>query len=156
MNVTKKHFSTKQLAFQELFIGTLIYAVVLGFLNDYTSLVDAKSFSTIFFAAITLEVLTYLAFQCKAKIINWLGNKDGVLYRLMMFFCVWLIMFVSKFIFIWALDMLFGEYIEVQGFTGILVVVLCVTVIHRCAYIVFRRLGSKDFSQVPLSRDSND
>lgn len=134
-------FNNKQLAFQELFIGSLIYAAVLGLFNDYTPVVDAKSFSTIILASIVLEALTYLAFLLKKKIIAWLKNRQGAIYRILMFFCVWLIMFLSKFVFIWTLDLLFGNYINIQGFFGILYVVLGVTMIHKLAYYVFRNLG---------------
>jgi len=50
-------------------------------------------------------------------------------------------MFLSKFIFIWALGLAFGSYININGFFGILFVVLCVTVIHKLAYKIFVKLG---------------
>lgn len=136
-------FNSKQLAFQEIFIGTLIYVVVLGFFNDYTSIVSAKSTSTIFFASVVLEILTYLAFKLKGQIISWLKDRDGYIYRLLMFFSVWLVMFLSKFVFIWALDALFDDYISIDGFFGILWVVLLVTITHKSAYKIFNILGSK-------------
>ena len=136
-----KKLSSKQLLFQEIFIGTLVYITVLGFFNDYTGVVYAKSFSTIFFASVVLEILTYLAFQAKSLIITWLKDRTGSLYRLLMFFCVWLVMLWSKFIFIWVLDWVFGNYITITGFFGILLIVLCVTVIHKLAYRIFIKLG---------------
>jgi hypothetical protein len=136
-----KTFNAKQLAFQELFIGTLIYAVVLGFFNDYTTIVYAKSFSTIFLASLTLEILTFLVFKLKGQIVSWLKGRKGLVYRALMFFSVWLVMFLSKFVFIWALAVLFGTYISISGFFGVLLVVLCVTLIHRVAYGIFRKLG---------------
>lgn len=142
MKSKNKIFNKRQLAFAELFVGTLIYVAVLGLFNDYTSIVQANSFSTILFASIVLEILTYLAFKLKTNIINTLKNRQGAIYRVLMFFSVWLIMFLSKFVFIWALDMFFGNYIEITGFFGILAVVLGVTVIHRLAYFVFRKLGN--------------
>lgn len=141
MGVSRSVYNSRQLIFQELFIGTLIYVSVLGFFNDYTSIVEAKSFSTLFFAGLILEILTYLAFQLKTRVIKWLKNRQGMLYRFLMFFSVWLIMFLSKFVFIWALDTVFGGYISIKGFFGILLVVLSVTVVHRLAYLVFNTLG---------------
>lgn len=141
MSLKKQVFNSKQLAFQELFVGTLIYAVVLGFFNDYTSIVDAHSFSTIFFASIVLELLTFLAFLLKGRIIAWLKDHRGAVYKILMLFCVWLIMFVSKFVFIWTLDVAFGSYININGFFGILLVVASVTVIHRLALLFFKWLG---------------
>jgi len=142
-----KKFNSKQLKFQELFIGTLIYAVVLGFFSDYTYFVEAKSFSTIFFASVVLELLTYLALQLKSKIINTLKGHDRKIYKFLMFFSVWLIMFLSKFVFVWILDQLFGNYINVNGFFGILMVVLTVTIVHRLAYKIFELLGDEKQSK---------
>lgn len=134
-------FNSRQLLFKELFVGTLIYAVVLGLFNDYTSIVYAKSFSTILLTAITLEILTCLAFQLKSQIIVWLKSREGVLYLVLMFFCVWLVMFLSKFVFVWAIDMIFDNNMNINGFFGVLLVVLCVTIIHKIADILFKRLG---------------
>lgn len=134
-------FNARQLVFKELFVGTFIYAVVLGFFNDYTSIVEAESFSTIFFASVVLEVLTLLAFMLKGRIIAWLKPRQGTIYRILMFFCVWLVMFLSKFAFIWMLDVIFGSYISIHGFFGILLIVLCVTVIHKLADKTFIKLG---------------
>lgn len=136
-------FNSKQILFKELFVGTLIYAVVLGFFNDYTSIVDARSFSTIFYAAFVLEVLTYLAFLLKGRIISWLKDRAGLAYKILMFFCVWLVMFLSKFVFIWAVDTIFGSNINIYGFFGILYIVVSVTLSHKLADKVFISLGGQ-------------
>lgn len=134
-------YNQKQLAFKELFTGTLIYAVVLGFFNDYTDIVWAKSFSTIFFASILLEILTYLTFLLKHRIINWLKHRKGAIYRFLMFFSVWLVLFLSKFVFVWAMDFVFGVYISIEGFFGILLIVILVTIISKLADQAFTKLG---------------
>lgn len=144
MQSKKKAFNTKQLLFKELFVGTLIYAVVLGFFDDYTSVVYAKSFSTIFCAAFVLEILTYLAFLLKTQVIAWLKNRDEFRYRALMFFCVWLIMFVSKFVFVWVVDKIFGSNMNINGFFGILLVVLSVAIIHKLGDMVFIKLGDSE------------
>ncbi len=142
MKVKNKVFNSRQLLFQELFVGTLIYATVLGFFNDYTDIVEVKSFSTIFLASIVLEILTYLTFQLKGKIVAWLKPRQGAAYKVLLFLCVWFIMFSSKFVFIGIIDMIFGNYITIHGFFGILFVVLGVTLLHRLAFKVFQKLGN--------------
>lgn len=139
----KKHSLTPaQLIFKELFVGTLIYAIVLGFFDDYTNLVTIVSFSTTFLAAFVLELLTYGAFTVKSSIVGWLKHKQGALYKALMFFMVWLVMFLSKFVFIWAIDGIFGDAITINGFFGILLLAATVTVIHKLADYVFIRLGN--------------
>lgn len=143
MELSKGRFSSHQPLFQELFIGTLIYVMVLGLFNDYTSFVSARSFSTIIYASVVLEVLTYMAFRLKTEIITLLKSRKGRIYSVLMFCCVWLVMFLSKFVFVFvfALDLLFSDYITITGFFGILLVVVCVTLIHRLAYVIFNQLG---------------
>lgn len=141
MPKTNYKLNTRQKLFKEMFVGTLIYATVLGFFNDYTKIVDAKSFSTIFFASIVLQILTILAFGLKKRILSYLKNKQGTIYKMLRVFSVWLIMFLSKFVFIWALDQIFGSYISINGFFGILAIVICVTVIHKLADYLFIKLG---------------
>lgn len=142
--VDERKFNDRQLLFKELFVGTLIYAVALGFFNDYTAIVYAKSFSTIFLASIVLEVLTYLAFRLKGQIVTWLKGRSGFVYTFLLFFSVWLVMFLSKFVFIWAVDVIFGSNITIKGFFGILWIVLSVTVVHKLADAVFSYLGDQD------------
>lgn len=134
-------FTARQLLFKELFVGTLIYAIVLGFFDDYTSIVEAHSFSYVFMAAIVLEVLTCCALAIKDRIVASLRYRKTRASTALMAFGVWFVMFASKFVFIWAIDVIFGDDVNINGFFGIFVVALVVTVVHRFADWVFIRLG---------------
>ena len=134
-------FTARQLLFKELFVGTLIYAVVLGFFDDYTSVLEARSFSYIFMAAIVLELLTCGAFAVKNAIVRKLRHRESRASVVLMALGVWFVMFVSKFVFIWAIDLIFGDEVNINGFFGIFIVALVVTVMHRLADWVFVRLG---------------
>lgn len=127
--------------FKEMFVGTLIYAVVLGFFDDYTSIVNAGSFSTIFFAAFILQILTYLTFELKNKVLSLLSKNEEKSYPLAKGLSIWFIMFSSKFVFIWVVDFIFGSNISINGFFGVLWLVLSVTVIHKLADHTFKKLG---------------
>ena len=60
---------------------------------------------------------------------------------MVMAFGVWFVMFASKFVFIWAIDAVFGDDVNINGFFGIFVIALVVTVLHRFADWVFVNLG---------------
>ena len=134
-------FNSKQLMYKNLVVGSLIYAVVLGFFDDYSRIVEARSFSTISLASIVLQSLTLLAVGLKRYIVDKLRTKQGLFYKVLMFFSVWLVMFLSKFIFVWVIDVIFGSDISIFGFFGILSVVLSVTILHSVADRVFIKLG---------------
>ena len=62
--------SAKQKLFEDLVQGTLIYAVVLGFFNDYTDIVVTTSYSSTFLLAVVMQVLTYLTLLLKSKVMS--------------------------------------------------------------------------------------
>jgi hypothetical protein len=136
-----RSFTSRQLLFKELFVGTLVYTVVLGFFDDYTSIVEATSFSFIFLAAIILEVLTCAAVAVKDGIIGHLRHRGTPRAFAAMVVGVWFVLFSSKFVFIWAIDLVLGDDVNINGFFGILAVAVVVTVVHRSADAVFVRLG---------------
>jgi hypothetical protein len=136
-----RSFTSGQLLFKELFVGTLIYAVVLGFFDDYTSIVEARSYSYIFLAAIVLEVLTCATLAVKDAIVARFRHRESLGATAFMALGVWGVLFMSKFVFIWAIDLVFGDTININGFFGIFTVALVVTVVHRLADWVFIRLG---------------
>lgn len=115
--------------------------MVLGFFDDYTSIVEARSFSYIFMASIVLELLTCGAFAVKNAIVGHLRHRESRASTLLMAFGVWFVMFSSKFVFILAIDLVFGDDVNINGFFGIFIVALVVTVMHRLADWVFIRLG---------------
>lgn len=129
--------------FRQLLMGSLIYSVVLGFLDSYTSIVTIRSYSFLFAAAIVLELLTMGAMAIKDQIIGRLRHRTRPRARILMVFGVWFVLFSSKFVFVWVIDAIFGDDVNVKGFFGILLVVAGVTVLERLIGIVDQALGGR-------------
>ena len=142
METNQPLLSRHQLIFAEVLVGTLIYVVVLGLFNDYTDVVRAKSFSTIVFASILMEALTFLTFYFKDWWIGFLTRWRGELSRPQKLFGLWLVMFFSKLPFLWAIEWVFRGDFEVGGFFSIVILVGCVTVLAKLANAFFVRLGA--------------
>ena len=47
-------------------------------------------------------------------------------------------MFLSKFVFVWVVDLLFGDNINMYGFFGILTAVAGVTIVHKLTDSTFK------------------
>lgn len=135
----RKKWAIDQEVYLEMVIGTLVYAVVFGFFNDYTNIVTATSFSIVFLAAIIMQALVYPTFLLKKQIVNWFTSQKTKASRYWMIFSIWFVLFVSKFIFLGALNFFLGEYIHISGFVGIVVVVVCATLITKLI-LLFSRL----------------
>jgi len=134
--------SRKQLIFAEVVTGFLIYVLVLGLFDEYTDVVTAKSFSTVILASILLEALTFLTFLFKDWWIAFLTRWRGELSTPQKLFGLWLVMFFSKFPFLWAIDWFFRGDFEVGGFFSIVILVGCVTILAKLANAFFVRLGA--------------
>lgn len=141
--ISISRFNSSQLAFKELFVGTLIYVCVLGLFSEYTSIVYAKSFSYILAAALVLEVLTYLTLMAKKVVVSRFEKARGIGHNTLVIFGAWLILFLSKFVFIGVIDLIFAGTVTIYGFMNIFVVVLIVTAAHKLADYVFQRLGTQ-------------
>ncbi len=144
MNANRGTLTRDQLIFLELLVGTLIYVVVLGLFEEYTDLVSATSFSNIVLASVVLEGLTFLTFLVKDRWIAFLTQWRGELSRPQKLFGLWLVMFFSKFVFLWAIDFIFRGDFEVSGFFAILILVACVTILAKLGNAFFVRLGAPE------------
>jgi hypothetical protein len=142
MKVSNTTSSNKQDLFREIVLGTLLYSVVLGFFNDYTDILSTKSYSTTFAVAIVMQLLTYATFLLKDVIVTKLKQKENV-KKAYIAFSIWLIMFFSKFIFLAVLDFIFGDNIEISGFIGLLLIIICLTVAQKIVQTIYEKLGTR-------------
>jgi hypothetical protein len=131
--------------FHYFLVGTLLYTVVLGFFSDYTDILYTQSYSTTFLAAIVMQILTMLTFRFKDWIASFFPStkKTGSLKALYVF-CIWLIIFFSKFLYLYILDILFGPRIEITGFFGILGIIIIATLLFKATEIIYQKLDSTE------------
>ena len=114
--------------FSKMLIGTLLYAVVIGFFNDYTDFISTKSYSTTFLVSIVMQVLTYITFNLKSRVVRHFKLKEN---KLLMVLGVWLIMFSSKFVFLAVLDKIFGSNLNISGFVGLILIIATFTILQK-------------------------
>lgn len=140
MSSIRDSINKKQLIFREMVFGTLVYSVVLGFFNDYTAILDTKSYSTTFFVAIVLQVLTYLTVLLKKRIAGIFKQKTGRWAKVGLVMSVWLILFFSKFVFLAVLSFIFKESIEISGFVGLMAIIVTMTIAKEALDYTFNKL----------------
>lgn len=129
--------TNRQLLFQELLIGSLIYTVVFGFFNDYTNILTTYSYSTTFFSALAMMAMTIPVFRLKSHLAKRFKNN-----KMLMIFSIWAVMFFSKFVFLEALDLIFGDYLYISGFVGLVLIIITATVLQKLASLAYKSLGS--------------
>lgn len=131
---------TRQQVYRAIVLGTLIYSVVLGFFNDYTDILYTASYSTTFLMALLMQCMVFPTILLKKRIACWFKKRDSKYARAMMVFSVWLVMFSSKFVFLAAIDIAFGDAVYVSGFVGLLLIIVTATLLQTIADYVDSRL----------------
>ena len=134
-------FNKRFITYHKVILGILVNSVVLGFFNDYRDIIITKSYSTTFFVAIVLALLLIPTFRLKKFLSNYFKSRNK---KVLVFFSVWLVMFFSKFVFLWVLDLVFGDNLEVSGFVGLIGIILTVTLLSLLINTTYRKLLNKD------------
>lgn len=117
--------NSKQTVFRAMLVGTLLYSVIIGFFNDYTEVLNTRSYSITFALAVVLQILTFLTLELKKKVVTHAPNKVTLVFG------VWGIMFVSKFVFLWAIGVIFQDSVQLEGFVNILIVVATMLIAQK-------------------------
>jgi len=133
--------SPKQQLFRDMVLGTLVYSVVLGFFEDYTDIVNTWSYSTTFFVAVVMQILTYITFWLKSLVVKYFKGKEGKIYQAALVFGVWLILFLSKFVFLAVIDIIFGSSVEISGFIGLIIIIVTMTVSKYLIDLLYAKLA---------------
>lgn len=138
-----KELNSKQKLFQNMFVGILLYTVVLGFFNDYTDILHTGTYSVTFMVAVVMQILTYLTFALKDLVVNWFKNKGESYNKIALALSIWAIMFFSKFVFLGAISIIFKDEVEISGFIGLILIIACMTIAQKLAETIYEKLGSK-------------
>lgn len=133
--------SSRQQLFLDMFVGTLIYAAVLGFFNDYTDILSTSSYSVTFALAFVMQILTFLTFRLKDVVAGWFKGRPGKAAKVGLVFGVWFVMFSSKFVFLAVIELIFNQDVVINGFVGLLIVIISMTVVQKLADLVYKKLA---------------
>jgi len=136
--------------FREWTSGTLIYAVVMGFFNDYTDFLRIESFSTVFLAALVMQALTSATFSVKKRVSSWYQGRTGTGTKIAHGLSIWAIMFFSKFVFLEVINIVFASAVEISSFVGLMLIIAVMVILSRLIEVIDRKLGSADRDLTPL------
>lgn len=144
--------NSRQQIFREWTSGTLIYAVVMGFFNDYTDFLHVESFSTVFLAALVMQALTFATFGLKKVVTRWYRGRSGsgTGTKIAHGLSIWAIMFFSKFVFLGVINIVFGSTVEISSFIGLVLIIAVMVIFSRLIEVIERKLGGTDRDLTPL------
>lgn len=138
---TNQDQNKRQELFQTMFVGILLYSVVIGFFNDYTDILHTSSYSVTFMLAIVMQILTYLTLLVKDRVKNVFKQWSHGWAKVGLVFGVWLVLFLSKFVFLAVIGFVFSDDVEISGFWGLMLIVVILTIAQRLADYIYAKLA---------------
>lgn len=132
---------------QRLFLAYTLFILVdlavLNFFNEYWAPVKIDSFTTSFLTAALLQVLLRMTLHVEHKTAEYFKSKGGKGAKGKRLFASWLVLFGSKFVILWAIDLVFGSKVVFGGVIPFIVVVVAIILTEAILSKVYAMLGDE-------------
>ncbi len=131
--------SIKQQIFLKYLTWTLVDLMVLNFFAEYWDKVTITSFGVSLFIAIVLQALLKMTISLEHRISHYMKSNEKLNKKVLHIFSTWFVLFASKFVMLWVLQILFGDAIVFAGaYHGVVAFIVVVIAILAVEYLVTR------------------
>jgi len=127
--------SFRQRVFIRYLIAILIDLTILNLFVEFWDAVVIESFSISILVALILQILLRLTMMFEHKVANHYKSKPGKINVFLRWFTAWLILFGSKFLILFVIDIVFGSQVE---FSNVIVFIVVVIAIVLAEFLVTR------------------
>ena len=131
----------KQDTFVSWVSDVLIYIVVLNLFVEYLPAVIIESFTISILTAVLLKILLDLVMGIEHNVHSFFEQKEGAMYRVMGTVSLFVILFFGKLFIIEAVNLVFGDHVELGHFIEVVALVLALMIAQRLVRGFYVRLG---------------
>ena len=121
-----KTITYRQRIFLRYLMAILIDLLVLNLFVEFWDAVVIDSFTISILAAFILQILLRATMMLEHKVANHFKSKPGKLNVFLRWFTAWVILFGSKFIILFVIDMVFGARVEFSNVIVFIVVIIAI------------------------------
>ncbi|MBK1828059.1 hypothetical protein [Haloferula rosea] len=132
-------FNARQLFFVRYFALVLTDIVVLNLFEEHWGKVTIPSFTISIGAALLLQLLLKLTVAAEHKVAGFFSARTHRGAKALKIFALWLVLFGSKFVILWALGFAFGDKVHFEGkMHGVVPLIIVIVVILFAEMLVLR------------------
>jgi len=88
-----------------------------------------------------MQLLTYLTLRLKDLVIKQFPTQRSLTITATLAICIWLVIFLSKFVFLWAISAVFRNEVEVSGFVGLISIIATMTIARSLLNWIYKSLA---------------
>ena len=141
---TKKVTITRgQEIFQSWTKDVLIYILVLNLFVEYNTKIVIDSFTISIFTAIVLKILLDIILRFEHVVGDFFKARPGKMSNFLRIISTWVILFLSKFLILEVIDLIFGDHVELGKFLDVIVLVISLMVAREVFQRIYLALGER-------------
>ena len=122
----------------------MIYILVLNLFVEFNSKIVIDSFTISIFTAIVLKILLEIVFKFEHVVGEFFKARPGKVSNFLRIISMWLILFLSKFLILEVIDLIFGEHVELGKFLDVIILVISLMVAREIFDRIYRALGERE------------
>jgi len=132
--------SKNQKLFIDWTLDLLIYIVVINLFAQYSSNIYFENFSISILTALVLKILLYLIINLEHKVSIFFKSIENKLSKTLNVIVSLSILFLSKFLILEIIDIIFGEYVEIKGFIPLMVMIILMIVARKTFEKIYNKI----------------
>ena len=119
----------------------LVYIVVLNLFIEYVPSIITESFTISIFTAVVLKFLIDAITGLEDRVSGWFNQREGPVWRVLGLVTKLSILFLSKFVILEVIAVVFGDRVELGGFIEVALLVVTMILARLGVAWAYRRLG---------------
>jgi hypothetical protein len=131
---------------QERFVAwvmdILVYTVVLGLFVEHVDSVVIDSFTIVIGTAVLLKALLAAIVGLEHRVSVYFKQRGGTVNRVLGIVATLSILFWSKFVILEAVDIVFGDHVELGGFFMIVALIIAMMAARAVVQLIYKQLGA--------------
>lgn len=143
--------NNRQRLYVRYYVAITADLLVLGLLSQFWDKVQISNFGSGLLAAVLLQLLLQLTLWIEHLAAQPFTGKSSTGAKLARFFVAWLILFASKFVMLWVIDLLLGDAIDfygpLHGAVAFIATVGCMVIAEEIIFRIFGVLETRDGSK---------
>lgn len=133
---------------QEIFVSwttdILTYIVILNLFVEYNPKVVIDSFTISILTAILLKILLEIILRFEHRVGEFFESRPGRFSNYLRIASTLIILFLSKFLILEVVDIVFGEHVELGKFIDVIILVIALIATREVVHRIFQSLGERD------------
>jgi len=122
----------------------LVDIVALNLFVEFVHTIVIDSFWISILTAVLLKLMVDAVKGLEHSVSAYFAAREGAVWKAVRILAVWLVLFLSKFVILEAVNVVFGDHVELGSFIEIVGIIVTMLAANAALVAVYQHLGARD------------